>query len=103
VYSRVTQLEIDTLRVDIADAVDLFRSEVVPRLHEQQGYEGAVVLTTAEGSGMLVTLWETPEAADAASGFATEQVERYMTLFRAPPGREHYEVSFFELPGVAVS
>jgi hypothetical protein len=102
VYSRVTQLEIDTLRVDIADAVEVFRAEVLPRLHEQEGYEGAVVLTTADGKGLLITVWDTAEAADRTSSFASEQLERNVTLFRSPPGREHYEVSFFEMPGMAV-
>jgi hypothetical protein len=103
VYSRVTQLEIDTLRMDIDDAVELFRAEVLPHLREQDGYEGAVVLTAPDGKGILITVWDTADAADRASGFATEQLERNVTLFRAPPGREHYEVSFFELTGVAVS
>jgi hypothetical protein len=102
VYSRVTQLEIDTLRIDIADAVELFRTEVLPQLREHDGYEGAVVLTIPDGKGILITLWDTPEAADGAVGFASAQLERNMTLFRSPPGREHYEVSFLELPGVAV-
>ena len=101
-YSRVTQLEVDTLRVGIDEAVELFRAEVAPRLQQQDGYEGALVLTTPEGNGMLVTLWDTAEEADASAGFASEQLARYVTLFRAPPGREHYTVSFFEMPGVTV-
>lgn len=45
-YSRVTLLEIDTLRVSIEDATGLFRAEVIPRLREQEGFVGAVVLAT---------------------------------------------------------
>jgi hypothetical protein len=41
VYSRVTQLEIDTVRVGADEAVELFRDEVAPLLREQEGYEGA--------------------------------------------------------------
>ena len=102
-YSRVTQLEIDTLRVDVADAVEVFRTEVLPRLHEQDGYEGALVLTAEDGRGILVTLWDTAAEADASAGFAGEQLAQYVTLFRTPPGRDHYDVSFAEMPRVAVS
>jgi hypothetical protein len=99
-YSRVTLLEIDTVRIDMEAAAALFEEEVLPRLREQDGYEGVVVLTTAEGKGMIITIWATPEAAAAAAGFATGELERYMMLFKAPPGREHYEVAFAELPSV---
>jgi len=37
---------------------------------------------------------------DAASDFATGQLDRLMTLFASPPGREHYEVMYADLPGV---
>jgi hypothetical protein len=30
-----------------------------------------------------------------------EELERYVTLFSAPPGREHYEVAYADLPIVA--
>jgi hypothetical protein len=101
-YSRVTLLEVDTLRVDMGDAVALFRDSVVPAVREHEGYEGALVLTTPEGKGMIVTLWATEEAAEASAAFATGELERYMTLFRAPPGRDHYEVAYAELPSVSV-
>ena len=101
-YSRVTQLEIDTMRVDVDAAVELFRTDVLPALEEQDGYEGAVVLATADGKGLIVTMWETEEAAVAAAGFASGALEEHMTLFRAPPGREYYEVAFADVPAVAI-
>jgi hypothetical protein len=101
-YSRVTQFEIDTLRVPVVDVVERFREDVLPRLHEQDGFEGALAFTTPEGMALLVTLWETAEAADASAEFATELREQFVTVFRAPPGREHYEVAVFELPGITV-
>lgn len=101
-YSRVTLLEIDTLRVSIEDATRLFRTEVIPRLREQEGFVGAVVLATPEGKGMIVTAWESEAAALAAAGYASGELERYTTLFKAPPGREYYKVVFAELPDVAV-
>jgi hypothetical protein len=103
VYSRVTLLEIDTVRIDLDEAVARFREEVVPGLQRQDGYEGCVVLTTPEGKAILITLWETEEAVNAAVRFAAGELERFMTLFSSPPGREHYEVAYLEMPGVGVS
>ena len=101
-FSRVTLLEIDTVRATVEEAVGVFSEHVLPGLREQDGYEGVVVLATAEGKGMIVSFWETAEAAAAAASFATEALERYVTLFRSPPGREQYEVVLSELPGVVV-
>jgi heme-degrading monooxygenase HmoA len=71
---------------------------VLPALRRQPGYEGVYVLTTPEGRALLMTLWASEEAAEAGSpdGFYSEQLARHATLFRAPPGRERYEVSFAE-------
>lgn len=102
-YSRVTLLEIDTLRVDIEDAAQLFRAKVVPGLVEQLGYEGAVALVTPEGKGMIITFWDTEEGAQDASGFASAELERYVTMFKSPPGREYYEVAFADMAGVSVA
>ena len=99
-FSRVTLLEIDTMRISMGDALAVFRNEVHPRLSELDGYEGVLVLTTPEGKGMLVSFWETEEAAAASASFAGGELERLVTLFRAPPGREHYEVVFGEIPDV---
>ena len=60
-YSRVTLLEIDTMRVDIDDAAAIFKAKVAPGLAEQEGYEGAVALVTPDGKGMIVTFWDTEE------------------------------------------
>jgi heme-degrading monooxygenase HmoA len=97
-YSRVTLLEIDTMRVDMDDAVDVFREDVLPGLREQPGFEGVAVLVTPEGKGMILTLWETEDEAAAAAGFAGDALARHVTLFRAPPGREQYAVAFADLP-----
>lgn len=102
-YSRVTQLEIDTMRVDVEDAVRLFREEVLPGLQEQDGYEGVLVLATPEGKGIISSFWETEEAATAAADFATGTVERYMTMFKAAPGRESYEVAVYDMPSVSMA
>ncbi len=96
-YSRVTLLEIDTVRVDVDAAAALFEEHVVPGLRDQDGYEGSVVLATAEGKGMIITLWATEESALAAAAFATGALEEFVTLFKAPPGRDYYEVKYLDL------
>jgi hypothetical protein len=101
-FSRLTLLEIDTMRIGVADAVDLFRTQVMPALKEQEGYRGCMVFTTDEGKGMIISLWSTAEAADATAPFATGEIERFVTLFKSPPGREHYAVAFADMPAALV-
>ena len=101
-YSRVTLLEVDTMRLTVDEAVELFRGVVLPRLRELDGFEGVYVLATPEGKGMLLSLWESAEAAEASTLFAAEELERYVTMFRAPPGREQYEVLVAETSGMPV-
>jgi heme-degrading monooxygenase HmoA len=86
--ARVTLAEVDTVRLSMASAVEVFRASVLPALHEQDGYEGCQVLTTPEGKAAVVTFWESEEAAQAGveSGYYAEQVAKFVTIFRAPPG-----------------
>jgi hypothetical protein len=91
------------MRIGPAEASELFAAEVLPGLREQFGYEGAIALITPEGKGMIATFWESEAGAKDASGFASGQLERFMTIFSAPPGREIYEVAVADLPeGVVV-
>ena len=53
-FSRVTQLEIDTVGPASMTRWAL-RDEVLPRLRTQPGYEGVYVLATAEGKGMILS------------------------------------------------
>ena len=99
-YARVTLLEVDTVRVGIDDALAVYQETVVPELRSQPGYAGALVMTTPDGKGLIVSLWETAEAADASAtnGFYTATLERFMVMFQSPPGRERYEVVFTDMP-----
>jgi heme-degrading monooxygenase HmoA len=102
-YARVTLLEIDTVRASLDEGLEVFVEHVLPDLRRQPGYAGVYVLTTPEGKALLMSLWESDEDADASTphGFYPEQLARHATLFRAPPGRERYEVSFAEAPALA--
>ena len=98
-YSRVTLLEIDTLRIDLDSALELFRERVLPQLREQPGYEGLYVLTTAEGKALVMSLWANEEDALASqAGVSDEELARHTVLFASPPGRERYEVSLVDAP-----
>ena len=101
-YARVTQLEVDPVRTDIRTALQLFKHDVVPMLEQQEGYDGVLVLVTAEGKGLIASLWATESAADAAAeaGFYADVLARYVTLFKSPPGRERYEVVFADIPSL---
>jgi hypothetical protein len=101
-YARVTQLEIDTLRTTVPGAVALFESEVLPELRTLDGYRGVYMLVTPEGQVTLVGFWDREDQADASArhGFYAETLARYVTLFAAPPGREHYEVALADLPAL---
>jgi heme-degrading monooxygenase HmoA len=103
-YSRVTLVEIDLVRSSLDEALELYKEEVLPNLREQEGFAGTVVMATPEGKGLIVTLWQTAEAAEAHSetGFYSDVLARFMTLFRSPPGRESYEVLYADVPAVAV-
>ncbi len=96
-FSRVTLLEIDTVRIGVEEAVELFRADVLPRLQAHDGYGGALVLATPEGKGMIITLWKTEHAAAETAALSAGVLDENMALFKAPPGREYYRVAFCEL------
>jgi heme-degrading monooxygenase HmoA len=100
--ARATMAEIDPVRMSIDDAVELFRESVLPALHEQPGYDGVYVLLTPEGQALVLTFWESEEEAEAglegSRSFYAEQVGKFVTLYKAPPGREHYQVVLAEAP-----
>jgi heme-degrading monooxygenase HmoA len=100
--ARVTLAEIDPVRTSVSSAVERFNRLVAPALREQEGYCGLFVLTTEEGKALVMSLWSSEDAADAAlaSGFYAAQVEQFVTFFRTPPGRETYEVALAETPPV---
>jgi heme-degrading monooxygenase HmoA len=103
--ARVTIAEIDFLRMSIEESIELFRESVVTALREQEGYEGCFVLVSPQGQALSVTFWRDEEAADAgiAGGrsFYAEQVEKFVTIYRSPPGRETYDVVVADLPAGA--
>jgi hypothetical protein len=104
VHSRVTSVEIDTVRISVEEALRRYREEVVPGLREQPGYRGMLALVTPEGKGLVISFWKTEEEATnpEAEAFRSEAIARFVTSFRAPPGRDHYEVALAELPALEI-
>ena len=101
-YARTTLLEIDTLRVSLDDAVAEFEAAVMPRLREQKGFLGLYALSTPAGRAMLITFWDTAQAADAGTegGWYPEVLAEYTTMFRSPPGRETTRSASPSLPSL---
>ena len=99
-FARVTLFEIDTLRVSLDSALERFKDLVVPEARKREGYEGMYVLRTPEGKGLIMSLWASEEAALAGveSGYYDEQVAKFVSFFRSPAGRDHYEVAFRDSP-----
>ncbi len=93
-HARVTEVRVDTEVSTVEEALDRFRAAVLPTLQEQPGYRGVYVLSTAEGAGLLVSLWATEDAAAAIDerDWYFEVMRDLATLFRDPPGRVTYEV-----------
>jgi hypothetical protein len=104
--ARVTTADIDTVRVSVDGAVEVFRESVLPALHTQAGYEGSYVLLSPEGKALVLTFWATAQDADAglagARSFYAEQVAKFATIYRSSPGRDSYDVVLAEAPTVAV-
>lgn len=101
--ARVTLAEVDTVRMRLDAMIEHFKESVVPAQREQPGYRGCYVLATPEGKALVLTLWEDAEAADASltGGHYERQLEKFVTLFRAPPGRDAYDVVVVDTPVAA--
>jgi hypothetical protein len=99
-YARVTQLEVDTTRIDIDEAVEMFEAEILPQLRAQQEFEGTYVLANPDGKALLLTFWTTAAGAEAqaATGPYSEMLASHAMVFRAPPGRDRYAVLFADQP-----
>ncbi len=98
--AQVTLADIDLVRVSLDAVTDLYRESVVPALHEEPGFCGVYGLATPEGKAMVITFWETEEDAQRhiATGVYDEQVQKFVTFYRATPGRESYQVMIVDMP-----
>ena len=100
--ARATIAELDFMRMSLEESTEVFRDSVVTALREQDGYEGCFVLVSPQGQALALTFWRDEEAADAGlvggRSFYAEQLEKFVTIYRAPPGRERYDVVVADFP-----
>ena len=101
---RATEAEIDVVRTNPADAIEVFNQSVIPALHEEEGYLGCYVLLSQEGKVLVLSFWESDDLARATrlSGFYQEQIDKFsdLVVYRHAPGREAYDVVIAETPHV---
>ena len=98
--ARVTLAEVDAVRMSIDAALELYRTSVVPALHEQGGYRGLLRADDARGQGAGADVLG---GRGGRRGRARERPLRragrqVRDVFRAPPGRELYDVASPTLP-----
>ena len=78
----------------------------MPALHEQAGYEGVLRPRLPGGTGarpdFLGERGGGRRGPRGSRSFYAEQVEKFVTLYKAPPGRETYQVVLAEEPAVLV-
>ena len=78
------------------EAVLIYLGSVVPKMREQRGFRGGLVLSNPEvDEGYTITLWETQDDAVAyeCSGAYREQVAKLGDTLAEPPTRKIYKVS----------
>lgn len=78
------------------EAVLIYLGSVVPKMREQRGFRGGLVLSNAKvDEGYTIALWETQEDVETyeRSGVYGEQLAKFGNLLAEPPTREIYEVS----------
>ena len=97
-FARVTQFEIDTLRISLDDALERFKQTILPEVRKLPGYRGVYVMRTPEGKGVVISLWNTAEEAQGGveSGYYEQAIANFIMVVKQPPGRDHYEVVFSE-------
>jgi len=86
----------ETLPINVGEAVRIYQDRVLPAAREQEGFRGALMLTDQDtGEGLSISLWNSEEDMHASeeSGFYHRKLAELDTLFISTPVRKHYEVS----------
>ena len=81
----------------VGDRVAMFEREALPRIREQPGFDGVVVLGGSDGAGAVTTYWESEDAM-AASREALAAVREQMMAAQGLEvlSTEEYEVTLME-------
>jgi heme-degrading monooxygenase HmoA len=93
-YARVITVQIQPSKVD--EAIRIYQDSVVPAAKQQKGFKSIWLLTDRKsGKGISFGLWDTEAdmIASESSGYLSEQLAKFGSLFTAPPITERFEVS----------
>ena len=96
-HARVVSMEM--LPMDVAEAVRIYRHEVMPSAKEERGFRGALLLMDpSTGEGISISLWASEDDMHASevSGFYHKKLTELDKMFISTPVRKHYEVSVQE-------
>jgi heme-degrading monooxygenase HmoA len=83
------------------DAAKRIYHEFVKTGKEQEGFLGAMLLTSEDGEKVIsVTYWKDKDdmVRTEESGWWQAQIDRFKEVFSGPPVREHYEVAYHSFP-----
>jgi len=97
VHARVVSMEM--LPMDVAEAVRIYRHEVIPSAKEERGFSGALLLTDQDtGEAVSISFWASEDDMHTSefSGFYHKKLTELDKLFISTPVRKHYEVSVQE-------
>ena len=97
-YARISTFEGSPENID--QELRQVRQNVLPRLQQQEGFEGMVALGDRKtGKTLGITFWESEEALEASEEVAARMREDSAeAMSETIAGVERYEVGLFELP-----
>ena len=93
--ARVTLAEVDAVRMSIDAALELYRASVIPGAARAGRLRGLLRPHDARGQGAgadVLGATRRPPMPGSRAATTREQVEKFVTFFRSPPGRETYDV-----------
>ncbi len=89
-YARVGKAEIEPGRME--EAVAIWRERVMPRLRQQPGFRGALLLGDGRTTAEAITLWESEVEAQAAGPAMQAAIGQLGGPLAHFPEREAYTV-----------
>lgn len=93
-FARVTTVFVQPDKA--AEVARIYNESILPAVQAASGNQGVFLLMdTASGKGMSITIWDTKESGAAydASGSYREQVGKVAPYFTAAPTLDTYEIA----------
>ncbi len=97
-YARISTLEGSPEHID--EGLRQVRQNVLPQLHQQEGFKGMVALANRQtGTTLGITFWENEQALKASEEAADRlREDSAQAMSDTIAGVERYEVGLFEVP-----